>query len=343
MGLNEKFFKSASGGGVPVGTDNFMPVIYSGNDSTRNITVGFQPDLIITKCRTTDYSHMVTDSVRGGSENLRTNTKGAKETLTTLNFQSNGYQIVWGGGSNSDSWNNADDTFVAWCWKAGGSAVSNTDGTTASTVSANTAAGFSIVKWVGTRPTANTIGHGLGVTPQMIIIKNMSISDSDWTVYAESEGATKHGILDTSAAWGANNGAFNNVTPASSVFTVGGDAFTNGAGNNIIAYCFANKSGYQKVGAFNGTNGAGNRIYTTDDDSSSGSGGFQPRFILIKPTYADSWRIFDSARGNTKELRPNTEFAETTQTVLSFNSDGFTMTGGDANQNPAPIVYLAIA
>jgi hypothetical protein len=41
-------------------------------------------------------------------------------------------------------------TYVAWNWKAGGTAVSNTDGTITSSVSANPTAGFSVVTYTGT-------------------------------------------------------------------------------------------------------------------------------------------------------------------------------------------------
>ena len=41
------------------------------------------------------------------------------------------------------------DTHVSWNWKANGAGSSNTDGSIISTVSANTTAGFSIVKYTG--------------------------------------------------------------------------------------------------------------------------------------------------------------------------------------------------
>jgi len=220
----------------------------------------------------------------------------------------------------------------------------NTNGTIPSVVAANVEAGFSIVKWVGTRPSSGTIGHGLGLTPKMIIIKNLSIT-SDWTVYAESEGATKHGILDTSAAWGSNAGAFNNTSPTSNVFTVGSDAYTNGTGNNIIAYCFADIAGYSKVGSYVG-NDTTNTLYV----------GFKPRFLLIKcasngGTNKD-WVMIDSTMDPsipiTKRLEANTSDAEATDTInITMNSDGWTMPNGTStasiNQIGFSYIFLAIA
>ena len=215
--------------------------------------------------------------------------------------------------------------------------TSNTDGTITSTVAANVDAGFSIVQWTGTRPTAGTLGHGLGLTPEMIIIKNTSIT-SDWTVYAESEGPTKHGILDTNGAWVSNNGAFNNTSPTSNVFTVGGDAYTNGAGNSIIAYCFASIPGYSKVGSYIGTGGAFT-VYT----------GFAPSFVMIKRSDSGAnWVIVDNKRGGTSRARlyPNLSNAEDNNQGEMLTSNGFsprTTPTADTNINGGTFIYLAIA
>ena len=48
---------------------------------------------------------------------------------------------------------------------------SNFDGSVQSTVSANTTSGFSIIKWTGNAVTGTTIGHDLGVKPNLIILK----------------------------------------------------------------------------------------------------------------------------------------------------------------------------
>jgi hypothetical protein len=63
---------------------------------------------------------------------------------------------------------------VAWNWLASNTTASNTDGSITSTVSANTTSGFSIVSYTGTGANA-TVGHGLGVAPKMIIVKNRMV------------------------------------------------------------------------------------------------------------------------------------------------------------------------
>jgi hypothetical protein len=63
------------------------------------------------------------------------------------------------------------NTYVAWCWDAGDSTVSNTDGSITSSVRANPAYGFSIVSYTGNSTDGATVGHGLGAAPNMIIVK----------------------------------------------------------------------------------------------------------------------------------------------------------------------------
>ena len=62
---------------------------------------------------------------------------------------------------------------------------SNSDGTITSTVQADTTAGFSIVQYSGTGSNA-TVGHGLGVAPDAVIIKCTNDSQN-WRVYHAEE------------------------------------------------------------------------------------------------------------------------------------------------------------
>ena len=77
-------------------------------------------------------------------------------------------------GQNDDA--NYLGSGVAWNWKAGGTAVSNTAGSITSQVSANTDAGFSIVSYTGTGANA-TVGNGLSSAPDMVIVKTLEDSN----------------------------------------------------------------------------------------------------------------------------------------------------------------------
>jgi hypothetical protein len=105
------------------------------------------------------------------------------------------------------------------------------------TVSANTTSGFSIVSYTGTGSAA-TVGHGLGVTPSMYIVKNRSDNDS-WGVYHKSLGATQFLRLQATDASATSSVWWNDTEPTSSVFSVGTAVATNASGENLIAYCFA--------------------------------------------------------------------------------------------------------
>jgi len=322
---------------TPSLANSFATELYTGTGSgSKTVTgVGFRPDLVWGRSRTGSIGNILFDVVRGENKQLSSDNTSAQVTRSSAayEFENDGFTVTTAGNLNNSV------NYASWNWKAGGTPSINTGGTTTSLVSANQAAGFSIVQWVGTRPSSDTIGHGLGLTPKMIIIKNSSIS-SDWTVYVESEGATKHGILDTTSIWVSNAGAFNNTSPTSSVFTVGGDAYTNGTGNNIIAYCFADISGYSKVGSYVGTGGS--HTVTT---------GFEPGFLMMKCSSNSAvgyWVILDSKRNTTnprdKELFPNDSIAEYDgNRNVNFTSTGFELTSSSYNNNiNETYIYLAI-
>ena len=150
--------------------EHFKTVLYTGNGSARGITgVGFKPDFVWIKNRDSTYQHQVYDSVRGAGQKLLPSNTNVEttDTANVSSFDSNGFSFAGGNvGVNQDAKNH-----VAWCWKAGGAAVTNTDGTITSQVSANQTAGFSIVSYTGTG-SAGTVGHGLGKAPSIIITKH---------------------------------------------------------------------------------------------------------------------------------------------------------------------------
>ena len=132
--------------------DHFNTVLYTGNNSTNNITgVGFQPDWVWVKNRNGTQNHYLQDSVRGASNYLVSNNNGAENQYSGLgssaftSFDSDGFSVA--SDSSIGMVNSSSSTYVAWNWLAGGSASSNSDGDITSSVSANTKAGFSIVAW----------------------------------------------------------------------------------------------------------------------------------------------------------------------------------------------------
>ena len=321
-------------------SDYFNTVLYTGNGSTQSITsLDFQPDLNWTKQRNVNQDHTLTDSIRGVGKLLFSSDTAAEYTdvNSLTSFNSDGFSVGTSGYMNTSS-----NTYASWNWLANGTGVANTDGDIASTVSANTTSGFSIVSYTGNGSTNQTIGHGLGVEPDFIIIKARSTT-MNWPTYQKVMG---NGVvfLDVTDAW-ASGGGYDNYWytsgMTSSTFGISDNINTNTSSATFIAYCFAEKQGYSKFGSYTGNGDAdGTFVYT----------GFKPAFVMVKPTStADNWVMFDNKRDinnvNSKYLYANRNYAEGTDDLIDFTSNGFKQrsSGGTANGSGTTYIYMAIA
>ncbi len=301
---------------------------YNGTPTNVNfLGMAFQPDLVWIKERTSTSGHFISDSVRGATKVIYSNLTNSEDTETNVltSFDTNGFTVGNSGGVNAGT-----DNYVAWCFKGGGTAVSNTDSTTGDTtsVSANPDAGFSIVSLSKTDTNTRTYGHGLSSTPEMIILKRTASAD-DWYVYHKDLGNTTRISLNSSAAKVTGTGVWGSTTPTSSVFTL-----QNQNGGAHIAYCFHSVDGYQKVGTYTGTGSSGNQVDV----------GFRPRFLMVKRTDSSGgWVILDSLRS--QELYPHVSSAESVNSRLTINDDGFVTTGSAFNESGSAnnFIYLAIA
>jgi hypothetical protein len=325
------------------GSSYFNTVLWTGTGATLSITgVGFQPDWVWTKGRSVAFSHYLMDSVRGAGKRLISNSTSNEDVsiFGVSSFNSDGFTLGTDTGAN-----NSGSTFVGWNWLASNTTVSNTSGSISSTVSVNSTSGFSIVSYTGTRtPTANqSIGHGLGAVPSMIIVKNRTSGTRGWRVYHKSLGGPdKELILNSTAAVGTDTATWQNTTPTSSLFYVGASGETNNTGDNFIAYCFAEVKGYSKFGSYAGNNALdGTFVYT----------GFSPSFVLVKRYGggAQNWVIYDDKRNTynvtNSTLRPNTNDAEATNNAVDLLSNGFKFRSndGDSNGYSDGYIYMAFA
>jgi len=189
-------------------TQFFNTLLYTGNaadgsSTTQDITgVGFQPDWVWLKSRTEANHHFLVDSVRGANKGLYSDLTNAENTSTNYlkSFASDGFQVGPDGVVNANS-----QSYVSWNWLAGGSASSNSDGDVTSSVSANTTAGFSIVKFTSSSSSgAMTVGHGLGATPKMVIVKDIAAT-GNWQVYFEGIGTANQQYLKLNATDAVTN------------------------------------------------------------------------------------------------------------------------------------------
>jgi hypothetical protein len=318
-------------------TDHFNTKLYTGNGSTNAQTgVGFQPDFTWLKARSESEYHFLYDAVRGATKGISSDLSAAEATYSDglTAFASDGFTL-----GSSNGINRSGTTYASWNWKAGGGqGSSNTDGSINTTyTSANTTSGFSIVTYSGNATAGATVGHGLGVTPKMILIKNRNNSGWSWRVYHKSLGATKNLRLDTDVADATSSIEFNNTEPTSTVFSVGTSTGVNESSNNYLAYCFAEKTGYSKFGSYVGNNNSnGTFVYT----------GFKPAFIMMKSTAAnENWTIYDNKRASfnpsTVRLHPNLNNAESSSTDLDLLSNGFKLRTTGGNSNDGTLIYMA--
>mgnify|MGYP003117242457 CR=1 FL=1 len=318
-------------------TDYFNTVLYTGNGSARTITTGLtSTDFIWNKRRDNTGNHMVYDVIRGVNKDINTDSNEAEETQTgtVTAFGSNSYTLGTHGGTNANG-----ETRVSWNWAAGGTGSSNTDGSINTTsTSVNTTAGFSISKYTGNNTAGATVGHGLGVAPEVVIFKRLDTtgswiskfnSNTDGYMYLHANDA-----MSSSSGW---------LPTSSTTFTLANQwTAYNASGGTYIAYCFAPKTGFSKFGEYTGNNNAdGTFVYT----------GFKPAFVLVKPTnYADNWHIIDNKRDtyNTMDshLFANLNIAENTSS--SYNTDFLSNGFKPRNTNSAingsyNYIYMAFA
>ena len=335
---------------------HFDTILYTGNASTQKITgLEFKPDMIWFKSRTSSSTHGMADSVRGRSKLFYPDTNQAEETSDStrdlVSFDDGGFTV--GNPQRLNSTNGSGLSIVAWCWKAGGAAVTNTDGTINTQVSVNEEAGFSIAAYTGNGATTATIGHGLGKTPAWIIIKNRS-SSADWVVMHEGIGSydggnykhqpiklnSNQGKTSILGIWQTPNSSTQQISDGQ---TSGSNRpLTNTSGDNYVAYFWAEIPGFSKFGKYEGNGQSeGPFIHL----------GFRPAWLMIKNRDSSerNWDI-TTAKISTfnvidKYINANGSGTEGTYTYCDFLSNGFKLrnTGNTLNANSNKYIYMAFA
>ena len=329
---------------------HFDILTYTGNGGTQSITgLEFNPDvdgmLGWIKERSSTSNHTWGDTVRGANKILESTDSDAENEPDAgahrfKSFDPNGFTH-----ENSGAVNQSGETYVAWCWRAGGAAVANSDGATTSQVSANTEAGFSIVTYTGTG-SSTTIGHGLGKKPEMIFMKSRSAT-GDWAVLDEANSTAEYTFyLNDNNAYGSSSGYtfYADTPPTSSVWTVNSASAVNASGVTYVAYCWTSIPGYSKIDKYTG-NGS--------DDGTYVYLGFRPAWVMVKRNnYSSNWSIYDNKRDPYNpvygSLNANLNNAESTGSVrVDFLSDGFKHKNSDGgasgNVDGGNYIYMAFA
>lgn len=328
--------------------NHFKSALYTGTgvDGHSIGGLGFQPDFVWIKDRTTAYDHHLYDSARGaGRTSLNTN-----NTLTEGNydcrlasFDSDGF-TVGDGGANEAYINKSGDSFVAWCAKLPNTKDSGWPGGTITPTKEiyNDSAMFkmSVVTYTGNGVAGATIPHSLGVKPGVVIVKRLDATGG-WPVYHSSLGATQALWLDLTNAPSTSNTYWNDTEPTGEQICLGSDARVNASGGTYVAYVFA-PSGGIKIGDYTGNGSADGPLINEM---------ISPAFELHKKTSAvDEWIIQDSARSpynptGGKCLKPNSDAAEAASgDGYDWLANGWKIrtTASNANSSGGTYVYLMI-
>ena len=318
------------------GSAHFQPTLYTGTGSSQAVSQSgnstFQPDWVWIKGRSGATEHVLTDAVRGVTKELSTNDAGVEETvaqgLTT--FGSAGFTVGTDG-----SYNTSSATYVGWQWKMNG----------ASSPSANTTAGQSIITYTGTGANAS-IAHGMGVAPSLVIVKQISDADQNWRVWHSALANTQYLSLDSTNAANTNANMWNSTTPDATNVFLGTDGSVNNVSYEYVMYCFAEIPGYSSFGSYTG-NGAtdGPFVYT----------GFKPKWIMYKSSSnaGTRWGLLDTDRsasggGNSVGDQLTAELTSAEANAdheIDFLSNGFKVrdASGSVNGNGYTITYMAFA
>ena len=336
--------------GVAKGESKMNVVNWTGNAAVRSITgVGFKPDIVWTKTTayTTDWQCF--NIPQGANKRLKLNESDAQATYTDAltSFETDGFNL----GANADI-NANGNTYYGWCFKGAGTASANSDGSAANvTVSADTTAGISVVKFdIG--QSATTIGHGLGVAPKVIIMKEITGS-SNWITGGFGMDWNGYYLFNTNADFynsgDANTGSgrmfkAGGTEPTTTVWHSNGSAWLSGSTQTAIAYCFAEKPGFSSFGNYKGNGGSdGAFVYT----------GFRPKMVICKKSSGDdAWNLYDDTRSasggtnlNSYYIKPNESSAQGTSTSASIDivSNGFKLRGNDGGMNGTGATYIYMA
>ena len=328
----------------------FQNKIYVGNatDDTAYTNDGnsnLQPDFLWVKNRDQTVDHVLFDSTRGVTKNVRSNTTSQESTNSNYlkSFDSDGFTM-----GTSNRVNGNTDKMVAWQWKAnGGTTATNTAGTNIdTTVQANTTAGFSIITYTGTGTDNDSLGHGLGAVPHWIMVKNRDETNG-WQVYHHentSAPETDYLNLNDNGATADDHDRWSDQAPSSTVITLGGNDGVSKSSVKYVCYAFTEIQGYSRFGSYLGNaNADGPFVYT----------GFKPAFVIIKNT-ADSadWTMWDTTRfpnnAQNIQLYPNLSNAEdsaSSTTILDMLSNGFKIRGTNnkINGSSDTMIYMAFA
>ena len=331
----------------------FQTTLYTGNASaghaiTNSGNSDLAPNWVWIKSRDDTSTHRIYDTVRGVQKPLKSdfaNAEGTDNNGVTA-FGSDGFTL----GNEAQS-NGNTLKFVSWNWKAGTSFTNDASGTGIGTIdstgSFNNDAGFSIVTYSGTGSNG-TIKHGLNAKPKIIIWKRTDNNAGavNWIVQSTLFGNQTKLVLNTTEAFSTNSSFSQTNNWTSSVIDLKTYEGQNASNGTYVAYCFAEKSGFSKVGSYIGNGNAdGSFIWT----------GQKSAFVMVKRSVGGTghWMMLDNKRSASggfnvlgERIKANATDAGATDVYMDFLASGFkfrTTTATSWNDSGSTYIFMSFA
>jgi hypothetical protein len=316
--------------------DAFSTYLYDGNGTsqtiTNNIDLSGEGGLVWIKGRSGVTGHRFTDTVRGATKSLASNSTVAQATESTglTAFSGTGFTI----GDDAD-YNTNTATYCSWTFRKAEKF-------------------FDVVTYTGNGTAGRTVNHNLGSTPGCIMVKRTDTTGA-WYVYHRSNTAapeTDYLLLNTTDATADLDTVWNDTAPTSTVFSVGTNTGVNANTGTYVAYLFAHDAGgfgddgdqsVIKCGSYTGN---GSTTGPTIDL------GWEPQWVLIKQSTqsGNRWTVTDNMRGfpvystaNQQILQPHNTDAEVGVMYFQPTATGFKVVDVDADVNSSGSTYIYIA
>ena len=325
--------------------------LWTGNDGSQSISLGFQPAVLFIKNRTQSDHWQIHDVARGVDYAFTNGTDASTDnsSSTNLSFTGSGFDL----NNSLDAYNKNSETYFAYGWKNSASAASNSDGSISSTVRYDSEVGMSIIQWTGNATGGATVGHGLGEAPGFIMAKG-----ADSGQYWAAGGTTCDGnktqwnnmrmraeASDSSSS--QNNSMWYKTAATSTVFYVGAGTggvwseHTNKSSVVHTAYAWKEIKGFSRFSQYRGNGNAdGQYVFL----------GFEPAIILIKRIAgADDFLFIDNKRNTYNQRSAYTLFNDgnptesTSNGEMDFYKTGFKIRTSNSQLNTANEYYLYAA
>jgi hypothetical protein len=321
--------------------DVFSTWLYTGTGATQTITNNIDTTtyggLTWIKSRSAVLGHRLTDTARGVTKSLASETTAAQATETTglTAFGTTGFTI----GADAD-YNTSAATYASWTFR-------------------KQPKFFDVVTFTANTSTSNQrISHNLGSTPGCILIK--STNDTlNWYVYHQSLGRSKIMFLNTTGAQATATNWLGTSNPTSTDFGFDASNYAN-AGDTFVAYLFADNAGGFGLTGTDNVISCGSYVGNASN-AVSVTLGYEPQWVMIKSastggaTY-NGWVIFDNMRGiatggNDATLFANQNWAENqgsggvdiSGNYINLTSTGFSVQPGSDAVGTGGTTYIYIA